>query len=468
MPQDSSTKAGARVVMGTYNAGVNETRGGSPAVQPTLCRAVGRWDLTALGINQVIGGGIFLVPAPLAALLGTWSPVGFVLAGLAMLLVALCYAETGSRFRETGGAYLYARAAFGGFIGFEVGWMQWFVRVSSQAAIVSGIASTLIYLGGAANSSWAKTLVVVPLTLLAGYLHSKGIRDSALAIRFFTAGKLVPLLIFIGAGLFLIDWRPLWQFPAVSAEQALGAGLMLMFAYGGFETVPVLAGEAKNPGRDLVYALVATILCVTAVMSLTQLVYVASSQGIASTEAPLTGSARILLGWAGAAVISTGSLISMYGSNLGSSLAASRLLFAFAERGDAPKVFANIHSRYRTPAVAIWFSTAVAILLAVSGSFALLAGVSALARLVTYTAVSVATLTLRSSGHPPAAFVLPFGAVIPVAATAVSLATAVGASGDQLKAGALALAAGAVVYVCNDWNRARIDRLEAEQAQEAG
>ena len=104
-----------------------------------------------MGINQVIGGAIFLVPAPIAAQLGNWSPLGFVLAGFAMLLVALCYAETGSRFRETGGAYLYSRAAFGKFVGFQVGWMQWFVRVSSQAAIVSGIAGVIAYYWQPAN-----------------------------------------------------------------------------------------------------------------------------------------------------------------------------------------------------------------------------------------------------------------------------------------------------------------------------
>jgi amino acid transporter len=131
---------------------VTASRPSSSSAQPTLCRVIGRWDLTALGINQVIGGAIFLVPAPIASQLGNWSPLGFVLAGFTMLLVALCYAETGSRFRETGGAYLYSRAAFGKFIGFEIGWMQWFVRVSSQAAIVVGIASAISYYWAARES----------------------------------------------------------------------------------------------------------------------------------------------------------------------------------------------------------------------------------------------------------------------------------------------------------------------------
>lgn len=165
--------------------------------------------------------------------------------------------------------------------------------------------------------------------------------------------------------------------------------------------------------------------------------------------APLAESAQALLGWAGAAVIGAGSVISVIGTNVGSSLAASRMLFAFAENGDVPVRFARIHSRHRTPIVTIWFSTAVALVLALTGSFVLLASVSALARLVTYTAVSLATLTLRKPRFPAAAFMLPFGSTIPLAATAVSLAMFVGATREQLTTGAAALAAGALLYACN-------------------
>src|SRR5206468_13045280 len=98
---------------------------------PRLRRALGRWDLTAVGVNQVIGGGIFLMPALIAAQVGAWSPIAFVLAGLASLLVALCFAEVSSRFETTGGAYLYTRAAFGRLAGFAVGWLQWFTRATS-------------------------------------------------------------------------------------------------------------------------------------------------------------------------------------------------------------------------------------------------------------------------------------------------------------------------------------------------
>src|SRR3954469_17889935 len=127
---------------------------------PTLRRALGKWDLTAVGVNQVIGGGIFLMPSLIAAQVGAWSPIAFVVAGLCSLLVALCFAEVASRFENTGGSYLYTRAAFGRFAGFEVGWMQWFARVTSQAGIANGIALALGYYWPAAKRGAGRVILI--------------------------------------------------------------------------------------------------------------------------------------------------------------------------------------------------------------------------------------------------------------------------------------------------------------------
>src|SRR5438132_5690131 len=94
-----------------------------PASALTLRRELGKWDLTAIGINQVIGSAVFILPSQIAAQVGNWSPIAFLTAGFASLLVALCFAELGSRFEATGGPFLYTHAAFGRFVAFEVGWM---------------------------------------------------------------------------------------------------------------------------------------------------------------------------------------------------------------------------------------------------------------------------------------------------------------------------------------------------------
>jgi basic amino acid/polyamine antiporter, APA family len=100
-----------------------------------LRRELGRWDLTAIGVNQVIGSAVFALPSALAANSGAWSPWMVSAVGVASMLIALSFAEVASRFEGTGGPYLYTRAAFGRFAAFEVGWMLWFTRVASWAAV---------------------------------------------------------------------------------------------------------------------------------------------------------------------------------------------------------------------------------------------------------------------------------------------------------------------------------------------
>src|SRR3954453_4839095 len=131
-----------------------------------LKRALGRWDLTAIGVTQVIGGAIFLWPAQVAAQVGAWSPIGFVLIGGLSMSVALCFAELSSRFDSTGGPYLYTRAAFGNFIGFEIGWMQWFSRATSQASIMAATAIAIGYYRPAMTAGWPRVLFLVALTIV--------------------------------------------------------------------------------------------------------------------------------------------------------------------------------------------------------------------------------------------------------------------------------------------------------------
>src|SRR5260370_41075725 len=106
-------------------------------------RELGRWDLTAIGINRVIGGAVFAMPAALAAIVGGWSPFLIAAVGFASLLIALTFGEVASRFDGTGGPYLYTRAAFGRFPAFEVGWMQWFTRVASWASVIHVLIAAL-------------------------------------------------------------------------------------------------------------------------------------------------------------------------------------------------------------------------------------------------------------------------------------------------------------------------------------
>ena len=430
---------------------------------PQLRRALGKWDLTAIGINQVIGSAIFLLPADVAKQVGPWGPVAFGAVGLLSLSIALCFAEAGSRFESTGGPYLPARAAFGRFVGFEIGWMMWFARVTSHASVVNGLTLALAFYWPALSAGIPRAATITALTAVLTWINVIGIKQSSWFVNGLTIGKLLPLAVFIVFGIFYVDPSHFANMPAVSQEQVSAAAILLIFAYGGYEVTGVLAGEAANPRRDVPFAFVAVLIIVSIVMSLTSAVATGILPDVAATRTPLADAAAIFLGAGGAAMISIGSVVSMTGNNMGQLLNGSRTIFALAENGDLPRWFGRVHPSYRTPSNAILFGAAVALVLALTGSFVQLAAVSAIARLVMYLAVCISTLVLRKRDREIAAqvgahftdpimivkppqFTVPFGPVIPVVASIVALGILAGATRPQLISGVAALAAGAVLF----------------------
>lgn len=417
---------------------------------PALRRELGRWDLTAIGVNQVIGSAIFLLPANVAQHVGPWGPVAFLAVGLASLLIALCFAEVGSRFERTGGPYLPARTAYGRFVGFEVGWMMWFTRVASQASVTNGLVLALAFYWPVLSSGAPRAILITAVTLTLMWINIRGIRQSKWVVNTLTVGKLLPLALFIAAGVWFIEPGHFAEMPSVSMDQAAAAALLLVFAYGGYEVTGIPAGEAADPRRDVPFAFVMTLLVVTLVMTLTSLVATGVLPDVASSTTPLADGAALFMGAIGAFIISAGAAVSMTGNNMGQVLTGSRTLFALAENGDLPRWFAHVHARYRTPSHAIVFTTAVALALALTGSFVTLAAVSAVARLVMYLAITTATLVLRRRRPDevmrPAQFTIPLGPVVPLLASAVALSILAGASAQQLLAGFYALLGGAVLF----------------------
>ena len=430
---------------------------GPTASPPTLRRELGKWDLTAIGVNQVIGSAIFILPSQVVAQIGNWSPFAFLAIGSASLLVALCFAEVGSRFERTGGPYLYTRAAFGRFVGFEVGWMQWVTRVTSQASVVNAIALALGFYWPAITNGLVRGTVITVITLGVGVINYRGIRPSAFVLNLFTIAKLVPLAMFILVGVWFIDPGRFTLPGPVSLSQVSTAALLLIFAFGGYDVIGVPAGEAADPRRHLPFAFVTTLVAVTAIMTLAQIVAIGTLPNLVSSKTPLADASLLFIGAAGALIISAGSVASMMGNNLGAVLTGSRMLFALAENGALPRFFSAIHPRYRTPSNAVVFSTIVALGLSLSGSFVILAVASAVARLVIYTGACAATLRLR---HPrfhgvvaPATFVAPGGPLVPLAAIGVSLLILAGATREQLFGGLAGLAVGGLLFLANDRSR---------------
>ena len=432
----------------------------APVQDEGLRRELGRWDLTAVGVNQVIGGGIFALAAGLAANTGSWAPWLVAAVAVASLLIALSFAEVGSRFDGTGGPYLYTRAAFGRFPAFEVGWMMWFTRAASWASVINVLVDALGRYWPLIGAGTPRTLLLTAIIALIAWINIRGIRQSSLVVNVLTVAKLLPLVIFVLAGIAYVDWSSFNAPATMTAAQLSNGALILVFAFGGYEVVPVLGGETKDPRRAIPFALIMTILIVALITLLTQIVAFGTLPGIADSRTPLADSAAVFMGAAGALLITIGAVLSTSGNNMGQALSGSRNLFALAEQGDLPRWFGHIHPRFRTPSNAILVTAAVSLVLAVSGSFVTMAAASAISRLLVYVMTCAALLRLRAPQfNGPVAqasrgivvnratFVVPGGPTIPVAAMVIAAAIILGATRTQLISGTGALLAGAVLYL---------------------
>jgi len=414
---------------------------------PTLRRVVSRWQIVGLSLNDVIGSGVYLLPAAAAALLGPMSLGAVLLAGLAVALVVLCFAEASSRFDQPGSAYLYARTAFGDFVGFEVGWMTWLARVASAASLSAGFAQALSYLWPATESGPARALAVsLPLLALTA-LNVVGVRSGVRTAIFLIVAKMLPLLLFVVGGLFAVSVEMMRQQPAGTGE--LGrAALLLLFAYAGFENTPAAAGEFRNPRRDVPFALLINITVVTTLYVLVQWVALGTLPALGESATPLADAARGFLGsWAGL-LMTVGAALSILGTNSNTTLAGPRYLYALARDGFGPSFLGRVHPRFRTPAAAVLLQSAVVLPLALTGSFVALATLSVVARLATYLGTAAAVPVLRRKlGDRADGWRLPGGPAIPVAAGVLSLGLAASARPAALIAAAIALAVGLGIYL---------------------
>jgi amino acid transporter len=380
-----------------------------------LVRAMGRWTLTALVVNSIVGSGIFGLPSLVAGYVGRWSPLAHLIAAAIVAVIMACFAEVASRFGESGGPYLYTRVAFGGFVGIEMGWLTWLVRLTSAAA---GADLFTNYLAEFWPDVSKPVIRLAALTLLIGFLtfvNYRGVKSGAAVSNVFAVAKLVPLFSFaISGGIYLLQTHPAARTitpgdTPTPMRNWIEVVLLLMFAYGGFEGAVVPMAEAKNPPRDAPFALGTALLTVAILYCAVQYVVVAVLPAAAAAGRPLAEAARQMWGPPGAMLITVGALISMYGNLSAHMLNSPRLTFALGERGDAPSIFSRIHQRFRTPHVSIFFFAGLVWCLAVLGNFKWNVLISSAGRLLGYGFVCAALPVLRHKCPDAAAYRLPAG-----------------------------------------------------------
>jgi amino acid transporter len=428
---------------------------------PQLVRAVGLFSLTAIAINGIVGSGIFVLPATAAKLLGPLSPLAYLTSGLAAVLIVLCFAEVGSRFESSGGPYAYARAAFGSFVGFEVGWMFVVARMTAVAAIANASTAYLSYFWPAVAVGPGRILAISLSLLALTAVNLYDVRYGAWMVNLLTVGKLLPLLLLATVGLFFLDARQLTPTSLPQIGPLRQASLVLLFAFGGFEYASVPAGEVINPRRHLPTALIAAVTLTTILYVLIQLVALGTVPQLSNASAPLTSAAEQVFGVGGAAIVTAGAVLSTTGTNSGAVLVGSRALYAMAEGHQLPAVLGRVHPRYRTPHVSVIVFAMGAWALAMHSNFLQLATVSAIARLVTYLTTCLAVPILRRKmSNASRQFKLPGGPLIPFMAAAICLWLLTGSTSDQAVVGAAALVLGAVIFLLM-WSKAL--RLVAER-----
>src|ERR1700690_3697524 len=384
--------------------------------QPGWVRAIGRWSLAALVVNSIIGSGIFGLPATVAGILGKRRGVAVLIAGAAMGVIIACYAEVASQFSEAGGPYLYARTAFGRLVGILVGWMLYLAQTAAPAANANLFVIYLAEFWPAAKQPWPRFAILTLLVGLLALINARGARQGTVVSNVFTVAKLLPLLMVVlaGAAVTIVHPAPWGMTASLPATAWMKAMVLLIFAYGGFESALAPMSEAKNPSRDAAFALAVALIACTAIYTLVQWVVVGVLGPGATTDRPLAEVARITMGNRGAKLVAIGALISVYGYLSAKLLGMPRVSFALAQRSDLPKIFAKVSRKFRTPWFSILFFAVAVWGLAIAGNFAWNVTLSVVARLFYYAVVCAALIALRRKQPLAAGFRLPAGPVLAV------------------------------------------------------
>jgi APA family basic amino acid/polyamine antiporter len=381
-----------------------------------LLRVLRRRDLIGILLNAMIGSGMLAAPAKVYALAGGWSFLVLLAAALALVPLILCFADLGSRFSGTGGPYLYARSALPPSAAFSVGWLLWFSQAMSAATLCNLMISYLAGFAPALGQGWPRASVILILGSALTLIALLGIRQSARASNLLIALKVGFVVLFLAAGVAFIDpghLRITTQVPL--APQFATAMLIYLFAYSGFERGAVVAGEAREPRRDVPIALGLSVVVATLAYGAVLLVCVGVLDAPAATDRPLAETGRQLFGGLGAVAVSAGALAVIVGTLLIIVVAMPRMLLALAEQDQLPAVLSAVHPRWRTPHVAILISSVLCFGLALGSDLITALTIATATRVLSYILCCIALVRLAGRADAPQPqFRLPFAR--PVAA----------------------------------------------------
>jgi amino acid transporter len=354
-------------------------------------------------INAMVGAGLLAAPARVFGLVGDWGFLVLAAAGAIIAPLVLCFADLGSRFQGTGGPYLYARAALPGWVAFSVGWLIW----ASQGLAVATLCNLLIdYLSGSApwvSQDGPRAAIIVILGLGFTAIVLAGIGPSTRVGNVLAGIKVAFVVGFaLAAAAFIRPENLAAASPPPAPLDFAQALLVYLFAYTGFERASILAGEARDPQRDVPIALIASVAGVTLLYA----AVLAACQGVlgdpSATDRPLAEVGALLFGAPGQALITAGALVVILGTLLNIVISMPRLILALAENGQLPVRLGAVNARWRTPHWAILLSSVVAFGAALSSDLLGSLTISTAARVGAYILCCVALWRLAGRTDAPA------------------------------------------------------------------
>lgn len=419
-----------------------ETRATARPQSEPLVRVIGTLGLAAGIINITIGGGIFRLPANVAASLGAAAPIAYLVCAVAMGLIVFCIADAGRRISLTGGPYAYVGAAFGPYAAFLSGVLLWMLGTFATAAVSTVFASSLGLLIPALAGWRAEVGVLVAVYALWAIVNVRGVTLGVRLNSVATIAKLVPLLAVAVGGAFFVNVENLRVTAMPAAGDVARTSLLLIFAFAGIECALVPSGEVRDTGRTVPRAIAIAMVAITLLYMALQMV----AQGILgpalaqATVAPLADAAGASLGPWARSLLLAGASVSMFGYLGGMTLSMPRMVFALARDGFLPRALAAVHPIHRSPQAAIVAQSVLSLALAISGTFeklAILANVSALAL---YFGCALASWRLRTPGETGA------GAVVPWLACAVIAWVLTGLTRDEWIGFGVCVAAASLAY----------------------
>jgi amino acid transporter len=384
-----------------------------------LVRVIGTGALGLNVINLVVGAGIFVLPSLVAAELGSAAILAYLICSVAVALVFLCFAEVGSRVSRSGGAYAYIEEAFGPFAGCIASilfWFGWSALANAAITVIMVDSMTIVF--PILGESIPRAVFIIALLTFLATVNVRGVKAGMHLYIFNTVAKLVPLLLLLGAGLFVMNVENL-AIPEWPSAASIGKSTILLFyAFTGAESALNASGEIRNPAKTvplgLLFGLGGILLLYVGLQTVAQ--GVLGPELADNTEAPLVAVATEVFGDWGGKMLIAGVVISVYGALSGDMLGGPRIVFASSLDNNLPKFLGKVHPKYKTPHVAIIFYAIVIGVFALSGTFKYLAVVATGSLLLVDLGVSLAVLRLRQRGGLPKTgeFRLPFGPLIPL------------------------------------------------------